>query len=455
MSKSVARINMTEGPLLPILVRVALPVAFSYMLQSTYDIVNAYWIGRLGGNAIAAVTASIPIVGVLVSLGAGLATAGATLVAQNMGAGKAERVDHVAAQTIVVVAALALSFGLLGILGTDALLDLVGVGDDVSSLARDYLTVRYLGLLPMFVFIVMQAMLQAAGEVRFAMHVQVGSVVFNALLDPCLMFGFGPLPELGIKGAAAATVIAQTAALVIVLIHLLSGHSALHLRLWHFRPDLGAIRRNLALGLPVSVEQAIRTFSSLLIMAFAAHFGTTGLAAYGIGVRLLGFWMMPIIGLSVATAVVVGQNIGAGQWHRVHAASRVAAWLGFVTFTMIGLAHIPFVPAIMSALAPGETEVIASASEFAYIFLPFLGIMAVPQVLLGTFRGAGSTRQSMTISIIMQWVFQLPAAVLLTLASPLGLLGIWWSYPVAGVATAILCIAWFRSDRWQRRLVRD
>jgi Na+-driven multidrug efflux pump len=188
-------------------------------------------------------------------------------------------------------------------------------------------------------------------------------------------------------------------------------------------------------------------------MSLAASFGTMGLAAYGVGTRMLFFWFTPMIGLSIATAAVVGQNIGAGLTQRAEAAARISALLGFAVMTAVGLVHIPFVPAIMTALAPGEPAVVASAVTFAYICCPFYGVVTVPQALLGAFRGAGSTRQSMTISIVMQWVFQMPSAYLLSLATPLGILGIWWSYPIANVAACILCIVWLRFGPWRKRLV--
>jgi Na+-driven multidrug efflux pump len=154
----------------------------------------------------------------------------------------------------------------------------------------------------MFCFLAMQAMFQAVGEVRFAMLVQIGSILCNALLDPLLIFGLGPFPALGVAGAALATVIVQTAALAIALRHLLSGHSALHLRIPDFRPDWAHVRRAAALGIPASLELGIRTFSSLLLMSLAASFGTLGLAAYGVGTRLLFFWFMPMTGLSNAAS---------------------------------------------------------------------------------------------------------------------------------------------------------
>jgi putative MATE family efflux protein len=454
MTSNAKTVAMTEGPLLGVLIRVALPITFTNLCQSTYDIINAFWLGHLGQDAIAAVAASGPLFFVLVSLSSGLSTAGAVLIAQNAGAKRRDVLDHVTAQTLLMVIALAVAFALFGNLSAPLQLQLVGVEPNVARLADGYLSVRYVGMIPMFTIMAMQAMLQAVGEVRFAMWVLIGSIILNAALDPVLIFGVGPVPVLGVRGAAAATVISQIAALLVIFHHLLTGRSALHLRVHNFRPDFAQIKLAIGLGVPASIEQAIRTFSSLLLMSLAASFGTVGLASYGVGTRLMFFWFAPTMGLGVAAATVVGQNIGAGRPDRAEAAVRTAAWLGFGSLTLIGLAHIPFVPQIMSSLAPGEPDVIRNASSFAYVFLPFLGVVAVTQAFLGAFRGAGNTRQSMTLSIMQQWLFQLPIAWGLALATPVGINGIWWCYPLGNGATALLCLVWYKYGRWRRNLVQ-
>jgi len=443
------KVSMTDGPLLGVIVRVAVPIVLSNLLTATYQLVNAFFVGRLGAEAVAAVAASGPIFYVLVSLGSGLATAGSVLIAQYSGAERGEGVDHIAAQTLLMVAAVAAGFAAFGALTCRPLLRLIGVEPGLETLTAQYLSISYLGMVPLFGFMAIQGMLQAVGEVRFAFRVMLASVLINAALDPLLIFVFG----WGVAGAAIATVLAQATALALGLARILGGRSALRLRRAHFQPDLGHMRRAFGIGLPASIEQATRTFGSLVLMSTAAQFGTSALAIYGMGTRVMFFFFTPMLGLSVATAAVVGQNIGAGRMDRAEAAGRLCAWLSFGLLTAIGLLLAPAAPWIMGAMTPGASDLVRGASVFVYIFAPFLGVMAIPQVLCGVFRGAGSTRQSMTISLVMQWGVQLPSALFLAFLTPAGVLGVWWSYPAANAVASLICIAWFLKGPWRRSLV--
>jgi len=446
------RVTMTEGSLLGVLLRVALPISAANIAQSVHHIVNAWFVGRLGEEAIAAVAASGPLFGVLMSLGSGLATAGAVLVAQNSGAGNAQGANHSAAQSLVMVVIVAILFALAGAALAPATLRLIGIEQSVFDLAWQYLTISYAGLMPMFAFMVIQIMLQSAGEVRFAMLVMIGSVVLNALLDPLLIFGIGPWNGLGVPGAALATVIAQFCAFLVVLRHLTNGRSGLHLKRADFRPDLRLLKLALGIGLPASIEQGARTFGSLLLMAIAALFGTASLAAFGMGGRVVFFWFAPMLGLSIATAAVVGQNIGAGRMDRAEQAARLSGWVAFLGFTVIGVLHLPFMRAIMGALAPGAPEVVREATRFGYIVFPFMGILALPQALNGAFRGAGSTRQAMIISLVMQYGVQMPFAWGAALFTSMGVLAIWWSYPVANIFASAIAIFWLLKGPWRKNV---
>lgn len=447
------KVSMTGGPMLGVILRVAGPIAFASLAQSVQQIVNAIFVGRLGAEAIAAVAASGPTFYVLLSLGSGLSTAGAILVAQNMGAGRTDRVDHVAAQTLLMVIAVGLCFALVGFLFAPSILQLIGVEERVFDLSWQYLTITYLGLTPMFCFMACQAMLQSAGEVRFAMKVSLGAVLLNIALDPLLIFGIGSWDGWGVAGAAVATVTAQVYAFGVVLRHMMTGESSLHLRRAHFVPDFSHFRLAAGLGIPAAFENGGRTFGSLLLMSLSALFGTTTLAAYGVGVQPLFFWFAPMMAMSVATAAIVGQNIGAGNLERVEEAARVSSWLSFTLFTVIGLLHLPFIRGIYTLFAPGETEVLDQAVSFGWALYPYMGIMALTHVLRGVFRGAGSTKQAMWIALILQYAFQLPFAWGIAFFTPYGPLGIWWSYTFSSAVGTVICLYWFKKGPWRRNLV--
>jgi Na+-driven multidrug efflux pump len=191
----------------------------------------------------------------------------------------------------------------------------------------------------------------------------------------------------------------------------------------------------------------------VLLMSLAASFGTVSLAAYGVGLRPFQFWFTPMLGLSIATAVVVGQNIGAGRMDRAEQAARASGWLAFIGFTVIGTLHLPFLRTLTATLAPGEPEVAEQALHFGWAVFPFMGFMALVQALNGVFRGAGSTRHSMTISLVMQYGLQIPFAWGIAFFTTLGVFGVWWSYAFSNVVTAGIVVFWFLRGPWRRRLV--
>ncbi len=444
---------ITEGSLWRSVATIAVPVVLTNLLQAAYQFVNGYFLGHAGRDALAVVSASAPMFGVLMGLGLGLATAGSVFIAQYAGARRGDMVDHVAAQTLLSVGVVAAGFAALGLLLNGAIIRLIGLEAEIARLTHAYLAIAYLGMIPMFGFMTSQAMLQSLGDARYPLRVMVASVVLNAILDPILIFGWGPVPALGVQGAAISTVIAQVMTCVLGLARLAGGKSGVRLRLHHFRPDLPHIRRAIGIGLPASIEQATRTFGSLVLMSLAAQFGTTALAVFGLGTRIMIFFFVPMLGISVATAAVVGQNIGAGRMERAEAAARGTAIVSFLLLTALGLLLFPLAPALVAFMAPGEPEILAGTVHFIRIFGPCLGVMALPQVLNGAFRGAGSTRQAMGISLAMQWLMQMPCALILALRTPLGLDGVMWSYPIANVLASLLAIGWLIWGPWRRSLI--
>jgi putative MATE family efflux protein len=445
--------RLTEEALLPVLLQLSLPVIASITLQTLYQLVNAFWLGRVGATAVAVVSVTTPLTLLLVVLGSGLSTAGLILVAQFSGARNHPMVNRVAAQTILMVVAVSLVLCVVGLLATQPTLRALRVAPDVFVGATAYLTISYAGLTASYAFVMCQAILQGTGEVRYPLVVVAASVVLNAVLDPLLIFGWGPVPALGIAGAAWATVGSQAAAAVVGLIPLFTGRFGIRIGVADFRIDPKLLRTSTAIAIPASIEQSTRTLASILLTALAARFGTQALASFGLGMRIIMLFFIPALGLAAATATLVGQNLGAGLTERARAAAKVSTSFAFGTLTVAGLLFIPLAGPVARLLVPTDTSVSGLATRFVQVVAPAFGVIAAQQVFAGGFRGAGQTFQAMALSLIMQWGFQLPISFALAQYSPLGLRALWWGFPLGNALALAITLIWFKRSRWQARAV--
>ena len=308
---------LLEGPIFRSLLQLTIPIVLATILQSAYQLTDAFWVGRLGGYAVAAVTVSFPLMFLMIALGAGMAIAGSTLIAQYFGARNGPMVNHVAAQTLLMVALASVVFGTIGYSMAPAVLNAMGVEPEVLPAATQFMRVSFVGLVFVFGFAMIQAVLRGVGEVRLPLYIVFGTVLLNFVLDPLLIFGIGPIPATGVAGAALATIGTQSLAAVAGLALLLSGRYGIHLALHHFRPDLPFFKRAFLLGFPASVEQTARALGLTAMTFLVARFGTVTMAAYGIGFNVLSFVIIPAMGLSMATSTLVGQNIRQDRARRV------------------------------------------------------------------------------------------------------------------------------------------
>jgi putative MATE family efflux protein len=441
--------RFTEGALLPVLLRLALPVIVSITLQTLYQLVNAFWLGRVSATAVAVVSVTTPLTLMLVVLGSGLSTAGLILVAQFSGARNRAMVNRVAAQTLVMVIAVSLVLCGVGLVVTRPVLRAMSVAPDVFAGAAAYLAISYAGLSASYAFVMGQSILQGAGEVRFPLLVVAASVVLNAVLDPIFIFGWVGIAPLGVAGAAWATVASQAVAAVIGIAPLFTGRYGIRIRSADFKIDPALLRTSVSIGLPASIEQSTRTLASILLTGLAARFGTAALASFGLGMRIIMLFFIPALGLAAATATVVGQNLGAGLPERAREAARVSALFAFVTLTVGGLLFMLMAGAMARMLVPTDEVVAQLATGFVLVVAPAFGIIAAQQVFAGAFRGAGQTLQAMVLSLIMQWGFQLPISFAFSTGSSLGLRALWWGFPLGNALALVVTLVWFHNSHWR------
>ncbi|GAB3835892.1 MATE family efflux transporter [Hymenobacter jeollabukensis] len=441
---------LTEGPILRALLRLAVPIVLANLLQTGYQLVDAYWVGRLGAAAVAAVAVSFPVNFLLVALGSGFSVAGSVLVARNFGAGNLPLVNHVAAQSLVLTLSLSLLLAVGAYFASPLLLRLIGVGPDIFPLANRFQQVLFLGLPLNFGFLMFQALMRGVGQVRLPLYINLLALALNFLLDPLFIYGYGPIPGLGVAGAALATVGTQALSFVLGLVVMLRGTAGLKLSFRGFRPDTALMLRAFRLGAPSSVDLSARALGFSMMTILATGFGTTVLAAYGIGSRLLALGIIPALGISLACSTLVAQNLGARRPDRARQTARYAIATSFLGLLLVGAAIFAAAQPLVRFFLAGDETVAAEAVQFVRIAAASLCFTGVQQSVSGSLRGAGNTLGAMLLTLISTWVLQFPIAWYLSSHTALGFRGLWWSFVASNALAATLALLWFLRGSWQQ-----
>lgn len=442
---------LLEGSIISSLLRLAGPIVLANVLQAGYLLIDAFWVGRLGGNAVAAVSVSSPVAFLAMALGAGLALAGSTLIAQYAGAKNGQMVNLVAAQTLLMIVSVAIVLSILGYLFSPYFLRLLHVSTAVYDGALGFLRVTFIGLVFNFIFFVFQAIMRGIGNVSIPVYIVLGNVLLNFALDPFFIFGWGPMPALGVMGAAVATLTTQSLAAVVGLIILFRGKQGVRLRIRDFKPDWPLLQRAFYIGFPASIEQSMRALSLMLMTFLIASFGTVTVASYGIGSNILQVVTIPAMGLSMAISTLAGQNIGAGNVNRADSIGKLGALLGFSTLTVLGIIVYFFAPHITAFFVPSDPAVIAGGAKFLRTISLAWGFLGLQLCLTGVLRASGNTVMTMVLTIISQWVIQFPLAYLLSRHNALGVEGIWLAFPIANVAIALITMGVYARGDWKKK----
>ncbi len=446
--------RLLEGSIPRSLFLLAVPIMGANILQVAYQLVDAFWVGRLGADAVAAVSVTMPIMFLIVAAGMGFAIAGTTLIAQYTGARNHEMVDHVAAQTLLTILAVSIALGALGIAATPAILKAMGVAPKVYGGAVSFMRVIFLALPFTFIYAMAQALMRGVGEVKAPLYIVAVTVVVNFFLDPVLIFGRYGAPALGVTGAAIATLIAQALATAIALRLLFGGRYGIHVHWRDFVPDLSFVRRAFLLGYPASIEQSARGLGMTVLTFLIASFGTVVMASFGVASNVFNVVIIPAMGFSMATSTLVGQNIGAGNIARAEKVARLSAAITFGVLTFFGILCFVFAEHIVRFFIPNDAAVIHDGANYIRIVSWSFGFIGLQYALTGVLRAAGEMIPAMTIGLVSQWALQIPLAFILSEHTSLGFAGIWWSTPLTNIVTASVAGLWFARGTWKaRRLI--
>lgn len=445
--------DFTTGNILHHILAFSWPMFAGNLLQALYNTVDSFWVGRyIGPEALGAVSISFPIMFGLVALIMGLTMATTTLVSQYRGAGDHKQVRATVANSLILIVSLGLGSTIVGILLRTHILQLMRTPPEIFEHAAQYLGIFFVGLVPMFLYNVLSSILRGLGDSQTPLRFLAIAAILNMILDPIFIVGLGPIPAMGIRGVAWATVIAQTLSAVLAIAYLIKHTNLINpnLREWRIHWDL--VKSLFTIGIPAGLQSSIVSFSMIIVASLVNTFGTNVVAAFGAAGRLDQFAFLPSMSISLAVTALVGQNLGAGKNERVREVVRWSALLAVVltsAITAVALLH----PTILIRVFTSEEAVLIEGAKY----LRIVGLNYVPLALMfivtGVLRGAGDTFASMLISFFTLWLVRLPLAWFLSHKIGMGAPGIWWSIVISTTLGMTMNYIYYRTGNWQRKVV--
>ncbi len=448
------QVKFTEGKILHSLLGLAWPIILANILQTAYQLIDTFWLGRIGADAVAAVSISFPILFLILSLGAGLTLAGTVIVSQYKGAENQWQVNYSSSQTVFVIFFISVLLAVVGYFLAAPLMKLIGAGPEILEDSVSYFQVSSWGFIFLFMFYVFQSLMRGIGNVLLPMYIVLATVFLNLVLDPLFIFGYGPIPGYGVAGAAVASIVTQGLSALTGLIILFRGKMGIRISFSEMKFDLPWTRRMFNIGIPSSMEMSTRAAGMTVLIMLVTSFGSEVVAAYGIGSRILSLIVVPALGFAMATTTLVGQNIGAGKIKRAEQIGNLSTKIAFFGLTAVGLVLFAFAEPVTAFFVPEDPEVIRDGSLFIKIMAPSFGLLGVQQVLNGVFNGAGFTKASLLISVFALWIIRFPTAFVLSNNTGLGFEGIWWAFPISNLLAAVVAFIYYKMGYWKLRTIR-
>jgi putative MATE family efflux protein len=436
--------DMTKGVEWKQILFFALPMLIGNIFQQLYNTVDGIIVGRfVGTEAQAAVGAAFPIMFLLVSLIAGVTMGATVLISQYYGAKDMDQVKNSIDTTYVFLFISTCVITALGLAITPRLLRLLQVPAGVFDSAARYLRIMFAGIIAMFGYNSVSAILRGLGDSKTPMYLLMGSTILNILLDLIFIIAFG----MGVEGAAWATVIAQGASFIVSIAYLNRRHAVFSFDPRTMRFHGSIFRRILEIGLPTGFQQMLFSLGNMAIQGFVNGFGAIAMAGYFAGSRIDNFAAMPIMALGAAISTFSGQNLGAGKEERIHKGIVASVWMAVIASVTTSVILFVFRNPLVSIFTE-DLAVLQVGADYLFVLAPFYAFIGTQFVLSGVLRGAGDTLVPMVISLVTLWLIRLPLAWFLS--PKMGVAGIWWGIPVGWIIGFLLTVAYYKSGRWKK-----
>jgi putative MATE family efflux protein len=444
--------DFTEGSLERAITLLAVPMVLEMGMESLFGIVDVYFVSSLGPDAVAAVGVTESLLTILFAIALGLSMSASAMVARRIGEKNPEGAATAAVQAIALGLGVALVTGVLGARLATPLLVFMGAPASVVETGWGYTAWMLGGNATILLLFLINGIFRGAGDAAIAMRALWLANLVNIVLDPCLIFGLGPFPALGVTGAAIATNIGRGTGVLYQLYRLSKGDGRLLVSRRHLRLEPPVMLRLLRLSLGGIGQFLIATASWLGLVRILTPFGSAALAGYTIALRIIVVAILPSWGMSNAAATLVGQSLGAGKPERAERAVWRTGFYNMVFLAGVAVVFIAFAEPLVRVISQ-DPEVVAIGGDclrlisYGYVFY------AYGMVMVQAFNGAGDTTTPTFINLFCYWLFQIPLAWALARSLGLGPRGVFLAITISESLIAVVGMVWFRKGRWKTRAV--
>jgi putative MATE family efflux protein len=440
--------DFTEGSLSRGIALLAIPTMFEMAMESTFGLVDAFWVARLGADAMAAVGLTESLVVLVFSIALGLSMAATATVARRIGEKDPEGASIAAVQAIGCGVVVSTITGIAGALFAPQLLALMHADPAVIKVGTGYTTILLGGNLSIILIFLINGVFRGSGDAAVAMRTLWLSNAINLVLDPCFIYGYAGFPKLGVAGAAVATTTGRSIGVIYQLWMLSRGRGRVAIARRHLRVDWPVLLRLLRIARTSTVQYFIAIASWVSLARINAMFGSAAIAGYTLAIRIILFALMPSWGICSAAATLVGQNLGAKRPDR----SERAVWLGgtynMAFLTLVGIAFFAGARLLVSCFTndPQVVPIAVDCLKYVSLGYPFY---AWGMIMEQAFNGAGDTATPTWINLFCYWMLQIPLAWYLAQMAGMGPHGVYVAICGAESVLAVVSVILFRRGRWK------
>ncbi|WP_299229593.1 MATE family efflux transporter [uncultured Psychroserpens sp.] len=444
--------DFTKGSIRRAVFMLSIPMILEMLMESIFAVVDIFYVSKVSVNAVATIGLTESVVTLVYAVAIGLSMAATAIVARRIGEKDTKGASQAAVQVILLGIVVAVVISIFGIVFPKEILSLMGGDPDLIAEGYGYTQVLLGGNVTIMLLFLINAIFRGAGDASIAMWALILSNGLNIILDPIFIFGLGPIPAYGVKGAAIATTIGRGIAVVFQLLVLFYGWSKIKVGFKDIVLRVAIMLNLIKVSLGGIGQFLIGTSSWVFLMRIMSEFGSEVLAGYTIAIRVMMFTFMPAWGMSNAAATLVGQNLGAEQPERAEQSVWKTGKYCAYFMGLVSIAYLIFAPEIIGWFTQ-EPNVVEKGSLCLRIIAAGYIFYAYGMVVINSFNGAGDTGTPTIINFICFWLFQLPFAYVMAITFEFGPIGVFLAIVLAEVLISIMAIVWFKKGHWKLKKV--